>query len=146
MSVKHFLMKTVSDVPFLRHCVIRTQNKLRLNGNAFDVSDIHFQKNLVEMQESEQSFSLESGSFMKNCIVRMSDKHFLSVEMIIELLLAGIAGWTWSASSFGDTVIRSWSGMTVLRFLQSCILKETEIQFKSEMARRCTAEAATLSI
>lgn len=74
MSVKHFLIKAVSDAPFLRHCVIRTQNKLRLNGNAFDVSDIHFQKNLVEMQESEQSFSLESGSFMKNCIVRMSGK------------------------------------------------------------------------
>lgn len=74
MSVKHFLIKAVSDVPFLRHCVIRTQNKLRLNGNTFDVSDIHFQKNLVEMQESEQSFSLGSECFMKNCIVRMSGK------------------------------------------------------------------------
>lgn len=74
MSVKHFLIKAVSDVPFLRHCVIRAQNKLRLNGNTFDVSDIHFQKNLVEMQESEQSFSLGSECFMKNCIVRMSGK------------------------------------------------------------------------
>lgn len=74
MSVKHFLIKAVSDAPFLRHCVIRAQNKLRLNGNTFDVSDIHFQKNLVEMQESEQSFSLGSECFMKNCIVRMSGK------------------------------------------------------------------------
>lgn len=74
MSAKHFLMRIVSDVPFLRHCVIRARNQLRLNGNTFDVSDIHFQKNLVEMQESEQSFSLESGSYMKNCIVRMAGK------------------------------------------------------------------------
>lgn len=71
MSVKHFLMNIVDGVPFLKNCVLRMRNKLCLRGNTFAVTDIHFQKNLVDLQGKALTFSCGAQSYLRGGVVRM---------------------------------------------------------------------------
>ena len=71
MSIKHRLMRMIESAAPLRSVVIRLKNRIQLRGNALEVSDIHFQKNVVDMRGSEQSFSLGRESYLRGGVIRM---------------------------------------------------------------------------
>lgn len=104
MTIKQRMMKKIESIALLRNGIIKLKNKLYLRGNTFEVSDIHFQRNTVDMQGKEQTFSCCKESYLRDGVVRMMGERN-KVSIGVQTVVGGSDGQTFFVCGNDNRII-----------------------------------------
>lgn len=81
MSIKQNVKQMVVQSPAARRLLIRLRNKLHANGNELRLSNIHVQKNVVDLKGDSMSVCCDDSSYMQGVSVRMTgDRNCVTID------------------------------------------------------------------
>lgn len=66
------VLPRLEKVPIIRKCILKWFNKLKVNGNTFDVKSVHFKKNNVFLQKGNY-FECRTDAFMQESMIHVEN-------------------------------------------------------------------------